>query len=300
MQYMRQYEQHTGGICHHKRAYIATVSGFLMQRAMNCILQMKQDAASRPARDAEYTLRRDPKENMVLPNYLAVMVLDRIGIGILKSPQDFSTLRGVTMRILRTITGEDMMNRILKQFLATILMVGGCLGTVSVETSHALEWVHEGMAEEGRITGGFRVGPSFVTQSSGVDTVGPLVNFQGMYGLNRWFRVGMILEWQRHGADVGGAVNTISILPVNLEYRPGHFGPFVPYLTTGIGVNINTNNVSDSFAWRFGGGVDYALTNLMPGAPQGLMLNVESVWKRNHANADGSTMGLLFGVRHTF
>ena len=163
-----------------------------------------------------------------------------------------------------------------------------------------LSWVHEGMAEEGKFTAGFRVGPSFMTQSNSVDTVGPLVNFQGMYGLNRWFRVGMMLEWQRHGGDVGGAINTISILPVNLEYRPGHFGPFVPYLTTGIGVNINTNNVSDSFAWRFGGGVDYALTNLMSGAPQGLMLNVETVWKRNHANADGSTMGLLFGVRHTF
>ncbi len=163
-------------------------------------------------------------------------------------------------------------------------------------------WVHEGMAEEGRITGGFRVGPSFTTQGSGVSTVGPLVNFQGMYGLNKCFRAGMMLEWENHGVDAPGtgSVNTVTLLPVNLEYRPGHFGNLIPYVTTGIGVNINTHNVSDSFAWRVGGGVDYALTNLLPGAPQGMKLNVETAWKRNHANGDASTIGLLFGVRHTF
>jgi outer membrane protein len=193
------------------------------------------------------------------------------------------------------------MNRILKQYLIRILLVGGCLGYVGPVTSTAAEWVHEGMTEEGRFTAGFRVGPSFTTQGSGVSTVGPLVNFQGMYGLNRWFRVGMILEWERHGVDVGsGGVNTISILPVNLEYRPGHFGPFVPYLTTGIGVNVNTHDVPNSFAWRVGGGIDYALTNFLPDAPKGLMLNMETAWKRNHASGDGSTIGLLFGVRHTF
>lgn len=165
-----------------------------------------------------------------------------------------------------------------------------------------LGWVHEGMAEEGKFTAGFRVGPSFTTQNSGVSTVGPLVNFQGLYGLNRWFRVGMMLEWERHGVDVGsGGVNTVSILPAYLEFRPGHFGPFVPYLATGIGVNVNTHDVSNSFAWRVGGGVDYALTNLMVGAPKGLMLNMETAWKRNHpSGGDGSTIGLLFGVRHTF
>lgn len=165
-----------------------------------------------------------------------------------------------------------------------------------------LSWVHEGMAEEGKITAGFRVGPSFTTQSSGLSTVGPLLNFQGMYGLNRWFRVGMMLEWQNHGVDPGtGSVDTVTLLPVNLEYRPGHFGNLIPYLTTGIGVNINTNNVSDTFAWRLGGGLDYAATNWFPNAPSGMMFNVEAVWKRNHpSGGDASTMGLLFGVRHTF
>lgn len=193
------------------------------------------------------------------------------------------------------------MKSIMKQCLIGALLVGASMGYGAPVTSTAAEWVHEGMAEEGRFTAGFRVGPSFTTQSSGVSTVGPLVNFQGMYDLNRWFRVGAILEWERHGVDVGnGGVNTISILPVNLEYRPGHFGPLVPYVTTGIGVNVNTHDVSDTFAWRVGGGIDYALSNLMAGAPKGLMLNVETAWKRNHPTTDASTIGLLFGVRHTF
>ncbi|MFZ1818521.1 MAG: outer membrane beta-barrel protein, partial [Nitrospira sp.] len=168
--------------------------------------------------------------------------------------------------------------------------------------SQAAEWVHEGMAEEGKFTAGFRVGPSFTTQSAGVSTAGPALNFQGMYGLNKWFRLGMMLEWESHGIDGprSGSVDTITLLPVNLEYRPGHFGNFIPYFTTGLGVNINTKDVKDTFAWRIGGGIDYALTNLVQGAPKGLMLNMEAAWKRNHPDSDGSTMGLLFGVRHTF
>jgi hypothetical protein len=188
----------------------------------------------------------------------------------------------------------------IRQYVATAVVSLTLLSGAAHATD--LAWVHEGMAEEGKITGGFRVGPSFTTQSSGVSTVGPLVNFQGMYGLNKWFRVGMMVEWERHGVDAGsGAVNTVSILPLNLEYRPGHFGPFVPYVTTGIGVNINTRDVSDTVAWRVGGGIDYALSNLMAGAPKGLMLNMETAWKRNSpGGSDASTMGLLFGVRHTF
>lgn len=198
---------------------------------------------------------------------------------------------------------------LLKGILAMALLLG-----MTAQPSHAHppddhssdaedgRWVHEGMAEKGRITAGFRVGPSFSTQGAGLSTVGPLVNFQGMYGLNKWFRAGMMLEWENHGVDDPGtgSVNTVTLLPVNLEYRPGHVGNLIPYVTTGIGVNINTKDVSDSFAWRVGGGLDYALTNWFPGAPQGMMLNVETAWKRNHANADISSIGLLFGVRHTF
>lgn len=198
---------------------------------------------------------------------------------------------------------RNCIGSLVKGILAVTLLLGLTPHPAYAHPSDTTDggWVHEGMAEEGKVTGGFRVGPSFTTQSSGVSTVGPLVNFQGMYGLNKWFRVGMMLEWERHGDDGRGSVNTVTVLPVNLEYRPGHFGNLIPYVTTGIGVNINTNNVSDSFAWRVGGGVDYALANWFPGVPQGTMLNVETAWKRNHpSGADGSTIGLLFGIRHTF
>ena len=182
-----------------------------------------------------------------------------------------------------------------------VVLVSGCLSLVGPGISMAHDWVHEGMAEEGRFTAGFRVGPNFTTQDGGVSTAGPALNFQGMYGLNQWFRAGMMLEWERHGLDGrDGTLNTVSILPAVLEFRPGHIGPFVPYLTTGIGVNVNTKDVDDTFAWRVGGGVDYPLTQLISTAPKGLMLNVETAWKRNHPGAELSTIGLLFGVRHTY
>jgi hypothetical protein len=181
-------------------------------------------------------------------------------------------------------------------FLTGIL----CLLTSGVGS--AADWINEGMAEPGKWTTGFRVGPSFITQNSALDTAGPALNFQGLYGMNRWFRIGGMLEWSNHGFDRGsGSVDTVTLLPVLLEYRPGHFGPVIPYLSTGIGVNINSNNVSDSFAWRTAGGIDYAMNNWFPNLPKGLMLNTEVAWNRNHTNiGDLSALSMLFGVRYTF
>ena len=166
----------------------------------------------------------------------------------------------------------------------------------------AAEWSNDGMAEPGKWTTGFRVGPSFITQRSVLDTAGPALNFQGLYGMNRWFRLGGMLEWSNHGFDRGsGSVDTVTLLPLFLEYRPGHFGPVIPYLSTGIGVNINSNNVDDSFAWRTAGGIDYAMNNWFPSLPKGLMFNTEVAWNRNHTNVgDLSAMTMLFGVRYTF
>jgi hypothetical protein len=189
----------------------------------------------------------------------------------------------------------------LKFYMLGVVLTGVCVSLAGPGISWAEDWMTEGMADEGRFIAGFRVGPSFTTQDGGVSTAGPALNFQGMYGLNRWMRAGMMLEWEQHGLDGrDGSVNTISILPVTLEFRPGHIGPFVPYLTTGIGVNVNTKDIDDTFAWRLGGGVDYPLTQLVSTAPKGLMLNVETAWKRNQPGAELSTMGLLFGVRHTY
>ena len=166
----------------------------------------------------------------------------------------------------------------------------------------AAEWVHEGMADPGRWTTGMRVGPSFITQQSLLDTTGPALNFQALYGINRWFRLGAMLEWENHGFDrARGSMDTVTLLPLMLEYRPGHIGGLMPYLSTGIGVNINSNDVKDSFAWRTAGGFDYALKNWFSGAPKGLMLNTEVAWKRNDVDiGEASALSMIFGVRYTF
>jgi hypothetical protein len=178
-------------------------------------------------------------------------------------------------------------------FVCSLVMVG---------IAFADDWVHEGMAEPGKWTTGFRLGPSFITQDSALNTGGPLLNFQGLYGMNRWFRVGGMLEWENHGFDrTSGSLDTVTLLPAMLEFRPGHFGPVIPYVSTGIGVNINSNDVQDSFAWRTAGGIDYALRNWVAKAPEGLMLNTEVAWKRNHTDiGDLSAISMLFGLRYTF
>ena len=54
-------------------------------------------------------------------------------------------------------------------------------------------WVHEGMADEGKITGGFRVGPSFTTQDSGLSTVGPVITVAA--GVSVWqFIIGNFVQ----------------------------------------------------------------------------------------------------------
>lgn len=178
----------------------------------------------------------------------------------------------------------------------------GALFLYSPGMGMAAEWENDGMAEPRKWTTAFRVGPSFITQRSALDTAGPALNFQGLYGMNRWFRLGGMLEWSNHGFDRSShSLDTVTLLPLLLEYRPGHFGPVIPYLSTGIGVNINSNDVSDSFAWRTAGGIDYAMSNWFPNLPKGLMLNTEVAWNRNHANiGDLSALSMLFGVRYTF
>ena len=194
-----------------------------------------------------------------------------------------------------------MKSRALKNLARTWLFAGAVLAWLP-GSSNAAEWVHEGMAEPGKWTTGFRVGPSFITQPSLLNTTGPALNFQALYGINRWFRLGSMLEWENHGFDrARGSLDTITLIPLMLEYRPGHIGGVIPYLSTGIGVNINSNDVKDSFAWRTAGGFDYALTNWFSSAPRGLMLNTEVAWKRNQADiGEASAISMIFGVRYTF
>ena len=179
--------------------------------------------------------------------------------------------------------------------------------------------MEQGGIEPGKVMLGMRAGFAPLTQSlnDGISTdVGSLVNFQGMYSLNKWFLVGMMLEWERHsmslegsGTDLGHQ-DTVSVLPT-VEVRPVKFGPVIPYANMSFGVNVNsfgedigtTISPSNNFAWRLGWGADYMFTKQFA-------LNTEMAYKRNdgHATIGGtrvndwnaSSFGFLFGAKLFF
>ena len=187
----------------------------------------------------------------------------------------------------------------------------------------AEEWkMEQGGIEPGKVMLGMRAGFAPVTQtvSEGTSTdIGSLVNFQGMYSLNKWLLVGMILEWERHSMSTErfnidlGHQDTVSVLPT-VEVRPVRFGPIIPYANMGLGINVNsfgessaisgtTISPSNNFAWRLGWGADYMFTKQFA-------LNTEMAYKRNdgHATIDGnrindwnaSSFGFLVGVKLFF
>ena len=176
-----------------------------------------------------------------------------------------------------------------------------------------------GGTEPGRWIAGFRVGFTPLTQqlSDGTSTsIGPLVNFQGLYSINNWLLVGMMLEWERHGVSAErpdidlGHQDTVSVLPT-VEIRPVKLGQIIPYANMSFGVNINSFgedtalriSPSNTFAWRLGWGADYMLNDQFA-------LNVEWAYKRNdgHVTTNGirdndwnaSSFGFLFGGKMFF
>ncbi len=181
-------------------------------------------------------------------------------------------------------------------------------------------WADEfGGAEPGKWVLGFRVGFTPLTQQLSDNTstsVGPLVNFQGLYSVNSWFLVGLMLEWERHGVSLErpdvdlGHQDTVSVLPT-MELRPAKLGQFIPYVNMSFGVNVNSFgedtgtriSPSNNFAWRLGWGADYKLY-------ERFALNAEWAYKRNdgHATVNGlrngdwnaSSFGFLFGAKMFF
>ena len=164
--------------------------------------------------------------------------------------------------------------------------------------ARAEEWkAQDGGTEPGKVMLGMRAGFAPLTQSLAPNTstdVGSLVNFQGMYSLNKWLLVGMIVEWERHAVNPEqpdrdlGHQDTVSVLPT-VEVRPVRFGPLVPYANMSFGVNVNsfgesssiggtTISPSNNFAWRLGWGLDYMLTKQFA-------LNTEMAYKINDGHA---------------
>jgi outer membrane protein len=202
----------------------------------------------------------------------------------------------------------------------------GCLAVSALvlgSQGKAESWKMErGGIEPGKVMLGMRAGVAPLTQSLNNFTstdVGSLVNFQGMYSLNKWLLAGMMLEWERHSMSAGistidfGHQDTVSVLPT-VELRPVRFGPLVPYANMSVGINLNsfgesraisgiTISPSNTFAWRFGWGADYMLTKQVA-------LNTEMAYKRNDGHAtfggvqvndwNASSFGFLFGVKMFF
>jgi len=184
----------------------------------------------------------------------------------------------------------------------------------------AEEWkMEQGGIDPGKVVLGMRAGFAPLTQSLSSNTstdVGPLVNFQAMYSLNKWLLAGMMLEWERHAVDQErprrdlGHQDTVSVLPT-VELRPVRFGPISPYANMSFGVNVNSFGESSStrispsntFAWRLGWGADYLITKQFA-------LNTEMAYKRNdgHATVNGvrnddwnaSSFGFLVGAKVFF
>ncbi len=176
-----------------------------------------------------------------------------------------------------------------------------------------------GGIEPGRWVLGFRVGFAPLTQQLSDNTstsIGPLVNFQGLYSLNTWLLVGMMLEWERHSVSVEqpdvdlGHQDTVSVLPT-VEIRPVKMGKIIPYVNMSFGVNVNSFgentairiSPSNTFAWRLGWGADYKLN-------EQFALNLEWAYKRNDGHTTGtggrnddwnaSSFGFLFGGKMFF
>jgi outer membrane protein len=176
-----------------------------------------------------------------------------------------------------------------------------------------------GGTERGSWVLGFRAGFAPLTQQLSANTstsIGPLVNFQGLYSVNTWLLVGMMLEWERHGVSVEqpdvdlGHQDTVSVLPT-VELRPVKLGRIIPYVNMSFGVNVNSFgedtairiSPSNTFAWRLGWGGDYRLN-------ERFALNVEWAYKRNDGHTTGtggrnddwnaSSFGFLFGGKMFF
>jgi outer membrane protein len=213
---------------------------------------------------------------------------------------------------MRPCDQRSIITSLFVALLATILSTG---------LAGAEDWKwSSGGAPEGKWMAGMRAGFSVVTQSvmsnSSTD-VGSALNFQWMYGINKYFMLGLMTEWERRAidqerpkADVGHQ-DTVSVIPT-VEVRPGRFGPVAPYASMGFGVNVNSfgessgvGNISpiNTFAWRLAWGADYFLT-------RNFALNTEMAYKRNdgHVTINGvqsndwnaSSFNFLFGVRAIF
>jgi len=209
--------------------------------------------------------------------------------------------------------------RSIRSWLLALLVL--CMGSLPFSTVALAEDGKQqlGGIEAGKWVLGFRAGFAPLTQQLSDNTstsIGPLVNFQGLYSFNTWFLAGLMVEWERHGVSLErpdvdlGHQDTVSVLPT-IELRPVKLGQISPYVNMSFGVNVNgfgedrsgVISPSNTFAWRLGWGADYRLN-------ERFALNTEWAYKRNdgHVTVNGvrdndwnaSSFGFLFGAKMFF
>lgn len=175
---------------------------------------------------------------------------------------------------------------------------------------------------------GLRAGVAIPTQTvldnlGSRTSVGPLVNFEALYALREWVRLGIMFEWHQHDIDVGGpqigTLNIFSLLPT-VEFRPTRkwmrdrgFEWFIPYASLGTGINFHSFSdapplgdapvsFSNTFALRLASGFDFPITS-------NLAFNTEVAWNRDsgsyklrgaEADFNASSLNFLIGLRAQF
>jgi opacity protein-like surface antigen len=188
---------------------------------------------------------------------------------------------------------------------------------------------------DGKLGVGLRGGGGHVTQEVNEDVkarFGPVGEINVFYGASPKLLAGVELSWESYhlllpceGCRLGEAT-VVSVIPT-VQYRLVHIEKFFPYVTLGLGINVNQFNESDrfgstctgcegidtknTFAFKVGGGLDYFVT-------PNFALNGALSWKVNTSTNAGydirvggtslvqsddyrlNVFSLLFGFRYFY
>jgi len=208
--------------------------------------------------------------------------------------------------------------------------IGRVAGTVLMTAALFLISMSAAFAQNTSIKGrwglGVRGGVGVVTQDladSVQGDLGPIVSGNIMYALEDSLLLGLNVEWETHqinvsSADLGDST-TISLLPF-VELRGARMANITPYLSLGVGVNLNSFDLSSTgsavfskldppttVALKIATGADFFIT-------QNAALNAEIGWKYNSGDVDAcspfigcgtddwnlSVFSALLGLRYFF
>jgi outer membrane protein W len=216
--------------------------------------------------------------------------------------------------------GERMITR-KRGSMARVVLIAAALFFVSVSSAIAQE-----MSLKDRWGAGLRAGAGMLTHeiASNVDgDLGPIVSGNIVYALEETLFLGINVEWETHAVDINnigvGDATTISFIPF-IEFHAAKMKFISPYVLFGMGVNLNSFDLSDSgsavfnkfdppttVALKAGIGADYFFT-------QNMALNTEVGWKYNSGKIDAcinlvgctrddwnvSVASILIGLRYFF